>query len=167
MTSRLGTGKWLTFFYSVGQFITPPDILFNGPHISAIFFFYFKELCLCLFPSRSPIHDHTISLRFLGKILRDLRLDMGVSVYNVYITNQFLTPFAQGGGGAKSVCRRGCEWQGGKLIRLLSQLGPRIRTCSFSYPFTVLSPSASLFDTVRVFFFSFIDTQRGIRICFK
>ncbi len=35
--------------------------------------------------------------RFLGIILRVLRLK--VSVYNVYITNQFQTTFARGGGG--------------------------------------------------------------------
>jgi hypothetical protein len=34
-----------------------------------------------------PIHERTISLTFLGIILRVLRLE--VSVYNVYITNQF------------------------------------------------------------------------------
>jgi hypothetical protein len=34
-------------------------------------------------------------LRFLGIILRVLRLE--VSVYNVYITNQLQTTFAQGG----------------------------------------------------------------------
>jgi hypothetical protein len=39
----------------------------------------------------------TISLRFLGIILRVLRLE--VSVYNVYITNSFQTTFARGGGG--------------------------------------------------------------------
>ncbi len=43
---------------------------------------------------RSRIHEHTISLRFLGIILRVLRLE--VSVYNVYIANQFQTTFAQG-----------------------------------------------------------------------
>ncbi len=40
----------------------------------------------------SRIHEHTISLRFVGIILRILRLE--VSVYNVYITNQFQTTFA-------------------------------------------------------------------------
>jgi hypothetical protein len=35
-------------------------------------------------------------MRFLGIILRVLRLE--VSVYNVYITNQFQTTFAQGEG---------------------------------------------------------------------
>ncbi len=45
----------------------------------------------------SRIHERTFSLRFLGIILRVLRLE--VSVYNVYISNQFQTTFAQGGGG--------------------------------------------------------------------
>ena len=49
------------------------------------------------------IHVHfQISLRFLGIILRVLRLE--VSVYNVYITNQFKTTFA-GRGGVESVSR--------------------------------------------------------------
>jgi hypothetical protein len=38
------------------------------------------------------MYERTISLRFLGIILRFLRLE--VSVYNVYITNQFQTTFA-------------------------------------------------------------------------
>ncbi len=46
---------------------------------------------------RSQIHERTISLRFLGIILRFLRLE--VSVYNVYVTNQFQTTFCSGGGG--------------------------------------------------------------------
>ncbi len=45
----------------------------------------------------SWIHEHTILLRFLSIILRVLRLE--ASVYNVYITNQFQTTFAQAGGG--------------------------------------------------------------------
>ncbi len=45
----------------------------------------------------SRIHERTISLRFLGIILRVLRLE--VSVYHVYITNQFQTTFARRGGG--------------------------------------------------------------------
>ncbi len=45
----------------------------------------------------SRIHERTISLRFLGIILRVLRLE--VSIYNVYITNQSQTTFAEGGGG--------------------------------------------------------------------
>ncbi len=44
----------------------------------------------------SRILESTIALRFLGIILRVLRLE--VSVYNVYITHQFKTTSAQGGG---------------------------------------------------------------------
>ncbi len=56
---------------------------------------------------RSRIHERSISLRFLGIILRVLRL--GVSVYDVYITNQFQTTFALGvgGGGERKICE--CE----------------------------------------------------------
>ena len=43
--------------------------------------------------SWSRIHERTISLRFLGIILRALRLE--ISVNNVYITNKFQTTFAQ------------------------------------------------------------------------
>jgi hypothetical protein len=59
---------------------------------------------------RSRIYEHTISLRFLSIILRVLKLE--VSVNNVFITEQFQTPFAQrggGGGGRKSVSRVDCE----------------------------------------------------------
>jgi hypothetical protein len=53
---------------------------------------------------RSRICERTISLRFLGIILRVLRLE--VSEHNVCITNQFQTTFAQvGRGGVKSVSR--------------------------------------------------------------
>ncbi len=45
----------------------------------------------------SQIHERTILLRFLGIILTVFRLE--VSVFNVYITNQFHTTFARGGGG--------------------------------------------------------------------
>jgi hypothetical protein len=44
---------------------------------------------------KSRIHESTISLRFLGIILRVLRLE--VFVYNVYIANLFQTTFALGG----------------------------------------------------------------------
>jgi hypothetical protein len=65
------------------------------------------------------MHEHTISLRILGIILRVLSLE--VSVYNVYITNLFQTTFAQGGRGViKSVSKGDCEYKGGKLLRLLS-----------------------------------------------
>ncbi len=44
--------------------------------------------------TRSRIHERTILLRFLGIILRVLRLE--ASVYNVYITNQFQTAVSTG-----------------------------------------------------------------------
>ncbi len=46
-------------------------------------------------------------------------------MYNIYITNQFQTTFARGG--VRSVSRGDCEQPGGKFLRLLSQLPPRIR----------------------------------------
>jgi hypothetical protein len=55
----------------------------------------------------SRIHEHTILLRLLGIILRVLRLE--VSVYIVYIINQFQTTFAKGGGGEKSFSRDDCK----------------------------------------------------------
>ncbi len=60
----------------------------------------------------SRIHEHTISLRFRGIILRVPKLE--VSVYNVYITNQFKTTCSRGG--VKSVGRGDFELQGGKLF---------------------------------------------------
>ncbi len=51
--------------------------------------------------NRNRIHESTISLRFLGIILRVLRLE--VSVYNVYITNQSQTTFAVWGGGGSKI----------------------------------------------------------------
>ncbi len=69
-----------------------------------------------LFSSR--IHERIVSLRFLGIILRVLRLE--VSVYNVNITNQFQPAFTQGGRGVKSVSRGDSEYQGGKLLRVYS-----------------------------------------------
>ncbi len=59
------------------------------------------------------IHEHTISLRFLGIILKVLRLE----VYKPVSTH-----FCWGGGGNLLV-----EQQEGKLLKLLSQLCPRIR----------------------------------------
>ncbi len=46
------------------------------------------------------------------------------------LKNQFQITYARGGGGeggVKSVSRSDCELQGEKLLRLLSQLRPRIR----------------------------------------
>ncbi len=54
------------------------------------------SLTLTRLGSRSRIHERTILLRFLGIIMRILRLE--VSVYNVCITNRFQITFAQGRG---------------------------------------------------------------------
>ncbi len=51
--------------------------------------------------SGGRILEHTIALRFPGIILRVLRLE--VSVYNVYITNQFQKPLLLGGGGGGNI----------------------------------------------------------------
>ncbi len=49
-----------------------------------------------------PNHELTISVRFLGKILRVLILEVSIYIlYNVYITNQLQTTFAQDGRGGK------------------------------------------------------------------
>jgi hypothetical protein len=56
---------------------------------------------------RSRIHERTISLRFLAIILRVLSHE--VSVYNVYMINQFQTTFAQGGEEGKPVSKGDCE----------------------------------------------------------
>ncbi len=57
------------------------------------------ETSSCTKLSRSRIHERTISLKFLGIILRVFRLE--VSVYNIY----FQTTFAQvgGGGGGRKI----------------------------------------------------------------
>ncbi len=48
----------------------------------------------------SPIHESTISLKFLGIIVRVLRLE--VSIYNLYITNhEVFNHFLLGGGGGR------------------------------------------------------------------
>jgi hypothetical protein len=53
------------------------------------------------------IHEHTISLRFLGIIFRVFRL--AVSIYNVYCTVHYKLVsnyfFSGGGGGVKSISR--------------------------------------------------------------
>ncbi len=55
------------------------------------------------YESRSRIHERTMSLKFLGITLRVLRLV--VSLYNINITHQFQTTFAQGGKVVTSVSR--------------------------------------------------------------
>jgi|688.fasta_scaffold1104142_1 hypothetical protein len=52
---------------------------------------------------------------FLEIVLRILRLE--VSVYNVYITNQFQITFAQAGKMGKIHIRGDCEYQGGKFFQ--------------------------------------------------
>jgi hypothetical protein len=52
-------------------------------------------------------------------ILRDLGLE--VSVYKMFTFQTSLKPLLlRGGGGLKSICRDDCDYQGGKLLRLLS-----------------------------------------------
>ncbi len=70
----------------------------------------------------SRIHKCTISLRFPGITLRDSKLE--ISVYTVYIVNQFQTTFARGGGGG-CVCKN-FSYLGsifGGLGRKLAQAG--------------------------------------------
>ncbi len=55
-----------------------------------------KEFVRILVNLKPKLMNVQISLRLLGLILRCLRLE--VYVYNVYITNQFQTTFAQGEG---------------------------------------------------------------------
>jgi hypothetical protein len=62
--------RYLTFIY-----IVPEHNCHIGPPTPASY----------IFPSRSRIHERTISLSFLGMIFRGLRLE--VSVYKVYIAN--------------------------------------------------------------------------------
>jgi hypothetical protein len=75
------------------------------------------------YAARSRIHERPVSLRFLGIILKVLRLE--VSVYNVGIKTSFRPLLLKGWG--ESVSRSDCDKQEGKLLRLLSQLCPRIR----------------------------------------
>ncbi len=57
---------------------------------------------MCIDGVRNRIHERPILLRFLSIILRVLRLE--VSVYYVYIINQFQTTFARGVGGGSKIC---------------------------------------------------------------
>jgi hypothetical protein len=58
---------------------------------------------------RSQIHEPTVSLRFLGIILRRV-LRLEVSVYIVNITNQFNPLFnGEGGGGVNLLVEVTCE----------------------------------------------------------
>ncbi len=57
------------------------------------------NVCIIYMHTGSQINKHRISLRFLGIILRIHRLE--VSIYNVCLTNQFQTTFAQEGRGSE------------------------------------------------------------------
>ncbi len=48
-------------------------------------------------------------------------------LFSYTMFTQLTNQFPGGGGGLKSFCRCGCKQQGGKLLRILSQLRPRIR----------------------------------------
>ncbi len=52
-----------------------------------------------------------MNIQFLGIILRVLRLEVSIAIHNVYITNQFQSTFARGGGGGgvKYVSKGDCE----------------------------------------------------------
>ena len=94
----------------------------------------FSPLCFSTIGWRR-ILECTISLRFLGIILRVLRLEVPQSAYNVYITNQFKTTFAQGGKGCKICLYRWLWIARRKLLRFLFQLRYRSR------PLAAVGPS--------------------------
>ncbi len=60
-----------------------------------------RKIFTFLYAVSREVHEHTISLRFLGIILRVFRLE--VSASNVYIANQFQATFFLGWRGVKSV----------------------------------------------------------------
>jgi hypothetical protein len=76
------TGCWQRTYLSKGCFQTVPGGCNFDPELKP-----------------NQIHEQTIPLRFLGIILRVLRLE--VSVYNFFITNQIQTSFTPGGGGGE------------------------------------------------------------------
>ncbi len=77
--------------------------------------------------TRSRVHERTVSLRFLGIILRVLRLEISIDKCLHY--KPLSNHFCLGGAGGEKLVRRGdCEYQRGKLLRILSfELHPRIR----------------------------------------
>ncbi len=103
MTSWLGTGNSLTFFYSVCSVTDSTATMILS---TKAFFGNASKCCLLFFyifvASIAQIYELTSSLRFMDIILRVLRLE--VSINNVYITNQFQTNF-EGGGGVQSFSR--------------------------------------------------------------
>ncbi len=73
---------------------------------------------------RNRIHERTISWRFLGIILRVLRL---VVPYTMLTLQTSFKSRCSRGRRSKIRSRGDCEQQGGKLYRLFPQLSPRIR----------------------------------------
>ncbi len=63
------------------------------------------------------IHERTTSVRFLGIIWRVLRLRFLCTMFTLQTS---FKPLLLKGAGIKSVSRGDCEWQGGKLLKLLS-----------------------------------------------
>ncbi len=82
--------------------------------VNSIMMVFSTQLCY-----QRRIHERKISLRFLGIIFRVLRLE--VSIYNVYITNQFQTIFARGGG-SKIRLKRWLWIARRKTLETLSQI---------------------------------------------
>jgi hypothetical protein len=77
--------------------VPSPHRLFKNTSIVVTSTIY-SSYCSCTIvqinsPYRSRIHERTISLRFLGSeiSLRVLRLEVSISVYIVYISNQLQT----------------------------------------------------------------------------
>ncbi len=70
--------------------------------------------------SCSRIHERTISLRFLGIILRVLRLE--VSVYNFLLHTSFKPLFGGGGAGVKSAVAEVTVNSKEETLKIFSQL---------------------------------------------
>ncbi len=89
----------------------------------------------------APEAERTISLRFLGIILRVLGLEVSVNNFHNYkpVSNHFCSR----GGGIKIRSRGDCDWQGGKSS---SQLRPRIRPLESQWRDTVLCVLSDWFE---------------------
>jgi hypothetical protein len=90
-----------TEFRKTGGAIERGVVLWPLLSTSHLTFILLNQLPLQSAEFRSQIHECSISLSFLGIILRVLRLE--VSEYNFHITNQFQTTFAGGLGGVVEV----------------------------------------------------------------
>ncbi len=71
----------ISFYYSSRQISSGNRIFFISNKLRGNFQYTKQCTCLQFSLDRSRIHEHTVSLRFLGIILRVLRLE--VSVFNV------------------------------------------------------------------------------------